>query len=120
MTRHCPLLLGFVLHVARCSLLEADRELARTRTYLSRLTCPQFVVRRYYTPLIQRTPRHRLMLYAWFFFYIFVGIQMAWVLRPFVGDPNMPVTFFRREAWGNAYVVTANLVAHVIRRIAGL
>jgi hypothetical protein len=36
--------------------------------------------------------------------YAFVGIQMGWVLRPFIGQPGVPTTFFRPGAWGNAYV----------------
>jgi hypothetical protein len=71
----------------------------------------QVVVRRYYGPLIRRSPRHRQLLRAWFFLYAFVGIQMAWVLRPFIGDPDMPVRFFRSAAWGNAYVVLARMIA---------
>jgi len=71
----------------------------------------QVVVRRYYGPLIRRSSRHRQLLWAWFFLYAFVGIQMAWVLRPFIGVPNAPVAFFRSEAWGNAYVVVAKLLA---------
>jgi hypothetical protein len=71
----------------------------------------QIVVRRYYRPLISRSPRHRRLLWAWFFLYAFVGIQMGWILRPFIGDPNMPVSFFRSGAWGNAYVVVARLIA---------
>jgi hypothetical protein len=42
--------------------------------------------------------------------YIFVGIQMGWVLRPFIGSPHAPVEFFRRESWGNAYEVVARLL----------
>ena len=53
------------------------------------------------------------MLYAWFFFYVFVGIQMGWVLRPFIGTPTDPVTFFRRHAWGNAWVRVVRLVGEV-------
>jgi len=45
--------------------------------------------------------------------YAFVGIQMAWLLRPFVGAPNTPVRFFREEAWGNAYVVVVKLLLEV-------
>jgi hypothetical protein len=30
---------------------------------------------------------------------------MAWVLRPFVGNPAQPTRFFREHAWSNAYVV---------------
>jgi hypothetical protein len=75
----------------------------------------QVVVRRYYLPLIRRAPRHRLLLRVWFLLYVFVGIQMAWVLRPFIGDPKLPVAFFRSEAWGNAYVVVAQLLVHAMR-----
>jgi hypothetical protein len=72
----------------------------------------QWVLRRRYGPLIARRPRHRLLLRAWLGIYIFVGIQMAWVLRPFVGSPDLPVQFFRKEAWGNAY----EFIAHIIWR----
>jgi len=75
----------------------------------------QVVLRRYYAPLIQRQRTHRIMLYAWLLLYIFVGIQMGWVLRPFIGDPSLPVAFFRQEAWGNAYVVVASLIADMFR-----
>jgi hypothetical protein len=64
----------------------------------------QAVLRRYYQPLIQRSPRHRLLMRVWLGLYIFVAIQMAWVLRPFIGHPAQPVSFFREEQWGNAYV----------------
>lgn len=75
----------------------------------------QIVVRRYYGPLIRRSSRHRQLLWAWFFLYAFVGIQMAWVLRPFIGAPNAPVAFFRSGAWGNAYVVLARMIAGLFR-----
>ncbi len=39
---------------------------------------------------------------------------MAWVLRPFVGSPGKPITFFRQEAWGNAYVEVAGIAARVL------
>lgn len=78
----------------------------------------QIVVRRYYGPLIQRSPRHRIMFLLWLALYIFVGIQMAWVLRPFVGDPNAPVAFFRADAWSNAYIVIVHLVAHFLKTIS--
>ncbi len=76
----------------------------------------QVVVRRYYGPLIQRSPRHRQLLRFWFVLYAFVGIQMGWVLRPFIGDPSQPVAFFRSGAWGNAYVVLAHMIAGVADR----
>jgi hypothetical protein len=64
----------------------------------------QFILRYHYQPLIARNPRHRILLRFWLVIYIFVGIQMGWVLRPFVGHPEMPVQFFRADAWGNAYI----------------
>jgi len=76
----------------------------------------QVVVRRYYGPLIRRSSRHRLLLRFWFVLYAFVGIQMAWVLRPFIGDPHQPVEFFRSGAWGNAYVVLVHLIVRVTGR----
>ncbi len=79
-------------------------------------TAAQVVVRRYYGPLIQRSVRHRQLLRFWFVLYGFVGIQMAWVLRPFIGHPDLPVAFFRTEAWGNAYVVLAHLIVQVTNR----
>ncbi len=70
----------------------------------------QIVISRYYRPLIARRRRHRIALYTWFALYAFVGIQMAWMLRPFVGSPYMRPTFFRQEPFSNAYVVIFNLV----------
>ncbi|MEX0655727.1 MAG: hypothetical protein WD534_08685 [Phycisphaeraceae bacterium] len=70
----------------------------------------QWMLRRSYRPLILRQPRHRLMLRAWLVIYAFVGIQMGWVLRPFIGSPDAPTRFFRSEAWGNAYVEVGQIV----------
>jgi hypothetical protein len=79
----------------------------------------QVVMRRYYGPLIRRSPTHRIMLYFWFFFYAFVGIQMGWVLRPFIGTPDAPVAFYRADAWGNAYVVIIKLIRHFLGQLGG-
>jgi hypothetical protein len=65
----------------------------------------QWVLRRRYARLIARNRRHRVMLWGWLGVYAFIGIQMGWVLRPFIGQPGVPVTFFREGVWGNAYVV---------------
>ena len=75
----------------------------------------QIVIRRYYAALIRHDPRHRGMMYFWFLLYIFVAMQMAWVLRPFVGSPSVAVSFFRENMWGNAYVEIARLLATVFR-----
>lgn len=76
--------------------------------------CAQRVLSRLFRPLIQRDPRHRVMLRVWLFTYAFIGIQMGWLLRPFVGNPDDPTTFLRHEAWGNAYEVLAYHIARAI------
>jgi hypothetical protein len=75
----------------------------------------QFLLRRWYRPLILRNPRHRVLLRGWLVIYAFVGIQTGWVLRPFVGHPAGPTRFFRPDAWGNAYVE----VTHTLWKAVG-
>jgi len=41
----------------------------------------------------RRTPVHLQL--AWMLLYIFVGTQLAWVLRPFIASPNEPFQIFR-------------------------
>ncbi|HSI33504.1 MAG: hypothetical protein ACAI43_15685 [Phycisphaerae bacterium] len=73
----------------------------------------QRLLKRAYAPLIARDPRHRRMVRVWLVVYAFVGIQMGWVLRPFIGQPGVPTTFFRAGAWGNAYVEVWEKVSDV-------
>ena len=68
---------------------------------------------RHYAPLIQKNSRHRIARGAWLFFYVFVAIQMSWVVRPFIGAPGMPTQFFREDAWSNAYVWLVRTVLKV-------
>jgi hypothetical protein len=74
----------------------------------------QTILRRLYRPLIARNSRHRTLLRLWVIIYTFVAVQMAWVLRPFVGDPGSPTSFFRPEAWGNAWEVIGRLIWDVL------
>jgi len=74
----------------------------------------QRILRKHYVMLIHSNARHRLLLQFWLVIYIFVGVQMGWVLRPFVGDPGSPTQFFRQGAWSNAYVEVAAMVWGVI------
>ena len=74
----------------------------------------QLLLRGYYRPLVARNPKHRLLLWAWIVVYTFVGIQMGWMLRPFVGGPYTPVSFFREDTWGNAYVIVGRLFWQVL------
>ncbi|MBN2369895.1 MAG: hypothetical protein JXO72_05360, partial [Vicinamibacteria bacterium] len=61
-------------------------------------------------PLIHSNSKHRLARRAWLALYVFVAIQMSWILRPFIGDPTLSTRFFRAQAWGNAYVELANVI----------
>lgn len=70
----------------------------------------QVVMRRRYGDLIAASPGHRAMLWTWLILYAFVGIQMGWMLRPFIGMPEMHVAFFRPEPFSNAYVYLLRLV----------
>ena len=72
--------------------------------FLLAAAAAQFALRRSYRPLIARNKRHRVLMWAWGACFAFVGIQAAWVLRPFIGKPDEPVQFFRETMWGNAYV----------------
>jgi len=74
----------------------------------------QWMLRRSYLPLVRANPRHRWMLRIWLVIYVFVGIQMGWVLRPFIGDPNAPVQFFREGSWSNAYEVVIEMIWDVV------
>lgn len=69
-----------------------------------------FLARRYYRALIARHRYHRIAQIAWLITYAFVGIQMGWTLRPFIGSPDMPTSFFRAEPFSNAYVVIVRLI----------
>ena len=64
----------------------------------------QLTLDRHWRPLVVRNRRHRIGRRAWVVLYVFVAIQMAWVLRPFVGTPDLAPSFFRPDAWSNAYV----------------
>ncbi|MBI2435688.1 MAG: hypothetical protein HYV26_22770 [Candidatus Hydrogenedentes bacterium] len=61
-----------------------------------------FLVRafRYVSPRLTEGPM--LIFIIWFFLYAFVGTQLAWVLRPFIGNPDLPFMLFREQE-GNFY-----------------
>lgn len=50
----------------------------------------------------------------WVALYIFVGAQMGWILRPFIGNPDLPWVFFRGK--GGSFVEG---VLHHIQKLAG-
>jgi hypothetical protein len=75
----------------------------------------QLALWRSYRPLITHDRRHRWTLRAWLAIYVFVGIQMGWTLRPFVGHPGMPTRFLRPDALTNAYISVAHILWDVVR-----
>lgn len=54
----------------------------------------------------------RTLLRFWFWTYAFVGTQMAWILRPFIGSPNVPFSFFRSMD-GNFYTAVLRIIGHL-------
>lgn len=74
----------------------------------------QRLLKRFYRPLIEKDARHRRLMRLWLVMYAFVGIQMGWVLRPFIGHPDAGTTFFRPGAWGNAYIEVWEKVKGVV------
>lgn len=76
--------------------------------------CGQATLARHYRPLVARNPRHRIGKAVWLVLYVFVAIQLAWVLRPFIGSPGRPTRFFREDAWSNAYVVVWGQTARFV------
>jgi hypothetical protein len=73
----------------------------------------QKILRRLYRPLTAKNPRHLLSIKIWLFTYSFIAVQMAWVLRPFIGSPSMTPQFFRQEAWSNAYIALARIIVNL-------
>jgi len=46
----------------------------------------------------------RRVLFAWLAVNLFLGSQLTWIARPFIGSPQLPVAFFRENALkGNFY-----------------
>lgn len=70
----------------------------------------QLTAWRLFRPLVRTSRRHVVLLAFWFAAYAFVGVQLGWTLRPFVGTPGTPVQFLRDEAFTNAYVAMSRIV----------
>jgi hypothetical protein len=84
--------------------------------FLAGVAAAQVVLRRCYRPLLLRDRRHRLTLASWAVLYVFFAVQLAWVLRPFLGTEGYPVEFLRPNAFEqNAYLV---LVEHLVRAVS--
>ena len=54
------------------------------------------------------------ILRVWIFVFGFVGTQMAWTLRPFVGSPDKPFEVFREGREGNFYTAVARSAVDLV------
>jgi hypothetical protein len=86
------------------------------------LSCGQVTLARHYKSLIAKSRRHRWTLCVWFVLYAFVGIKVGWVLRPFVGDPALPIEFLREGKWAenpytNLFWTALAFLASVVRAL---
>lgn len=53
---------------------------------------------------------------AWLAGNLFLGSQLSWILRPFIGSPALPVEFFRKAALhGNFYEAVFNSLKQVFQ-----
>ncbi|HEX8464835.1 MAG TPA: hypothetical protein VF627_09490 [Abditibacterium sp.] len=64
----------------------------------------QGTIRRRLAPLLKRDGRHSRLLSIGFGLWAFVAVQLAWNLRPFIGNPDRPAQFLRADAFSNAYL----------------
>jgi hypothetical protein len=57
----------------------------------------------------------RRVLFAWLAGNLLLGGQICWVLRPFIGNPNIPVEFYTKHAFeGNFFEAVFGAIRHLI------
>jgi hypothetical protein len=55
----------------------------------------------------------RKVLFSWLAGNLFLGSQLCWILRPFIGSPGLPVEFLRANAFqGNFYETVFRAIVH--------
>ena len=55
------------------------------------------------------------VLFAWLAGNLFLGSQLSWIFRPFVGSPNLPVEFLRADPFrGSFYETVFHAARHLI------
>jgi hypothetical protein len=56
----------------------------------------------------------RRVLFAWLIGNLFLGSQLSWILRPFIGSPGLPVEFLRSTPFdGNFYEAVFHALKHL-------
>jgi len=59
-------------------------------------------------------PQVRVVFRIWKIVFSLVGAQMGWVLRPFIGDPNLPFTLFRHRG-SNFFEAVMHHLLHLMK-----
>lgn len=67
--------------------------------------------------VIENRARHTRIVFLWIALYSFVGAQLTWIARPFLGNPGAPVEYFRPYAErigldSNFYSAVSRLIQH--------
>ncbi len=95
---HSVMILGNVLFIAYAG-LEANQRLLR----LLKRRCPD-------------TKIARRVFWSWLAGNLFLGAQISWILRPFIGSPLLAVQFLRDNPFhGNFYETVFNAIRNTIR-----
>lgn len=56
------------------------------------------------------------LFFAWLAGNLFLGSQLSWIFRPFIGSPNLPVEFLRADAFhGNFYEAVFHAAQNIFR-----
>jgi hypothetical protein len=56
------------------------------------------------------------VLFAWLVVNLFLGSQLTWIARPFIGAPYLPVVFLRDTAfWSNFYENVFNAIKALLK-----
>lgn len=59
------------------------------------------------------------VLFAWLVINLFLGSQLCWILRPFIGSPDLPVEFLRAAAFhGNFYENVFQSLQQILQNFA--
>jgi hypothetical protein len=59
----------------------------------------------------------RRVLFAWLAGNLFLGSQLSWILRPFIGSPDLPVEFLRDTAFNGNFYETVFRAAYRLLQI---
>jgi hypothetical protein len=67
--------------------------------------------------VVENRAKHTRIVFLWLAIYSFVGAQLTWVVRPFLGNPGAPVEYFRPYAErigldSNFYSAVFTLIKH--------